>query len=122
VRYRSRGSEEERTVLARGVVNCTGPDYRWHAGCEQPLVRNLFSRGLVQAGPVGLGVAVDPSLAAVAANGVASSHISVLGAALRGTIVEPGTVVEIANQTSTLSTRLLAVLSVRQAAAALQVS
>jgi uncharacterized NAD(P)/FAD-binding protein YdhS len=48
VRYRSRGSEEERTVLARGVVNCTGPDYRWHAGCEQPLVRNLFSRGLVQ--------------------------------------------------------------------------
>lgn len=122
VRYRPRGSEEECTILARGVVNCTGPDYRWHAGCEQPLVHNLFSRGLVQAGPVGLGIAVDPSLAAVAANGVASSHISVLGAALRGTIVEPGTVVEIANQTSTLSTRLLAVLSVRQAAAALQVS
>ena len=121
VRYRPRGSDQERTIVAHGVVNCTGPDYRWHAGCEQPLVRNLFSRGLVQAGPAGLGIAVDPSLAAVAANGVASPHLSVLGAALRGTIVEPGTVAEIANQTSTLSTRLLARLGVAHTHAALSV-
>jgi uncharacterized NAD(P)/FAD-binding protein YdhS len=122
VRYRLRGSEEERTMVTQGVVNCTGPDYRWHAGCEQPLVRNLFSRGLVQTGPVGLGITVDPSLAAIAANGAASPHISVLGAALRGTIVEPGTVIEIANQTTRLSARLLAALSVAQAPAVLQVS
>jgi hypothetical protein len=46
----------------------------------------------------------------------------VLGAALRGTIVEPGTVIEIANQTTRLSARLLAALSVAQAPAVLQVS
>jgi uncharacterized NAD(P)/FAD-binding protein YdhS len=85
-------------------------------------VRNLFSRGLVQTGPVGLGITVDPSLAAIAANGAASPYISVLGAALRGTIVEPGTVIEIANQTTKLSARLLAALSVAQAPAVLQVS
>ncbi|MEW6344293.1 MAG: FAD/NAD(P)-binding protein [Paraburkholderia sp.] len=111
VRYRLRGGDEERTVLTQGVVNCTGPDYRWHAGSEQCLVRNLFARGLVQTGPVGLGIKVDASLAAVAADGTVSPHLSVLGAALRGTIIEPGTVVEIANQTSKLSTRLLAALS-----------
>jgi len=122
VRYRPRGSHLERTIVTQGVVNCTGPDYRWHAGCEQPLVRNLFARGLVQVGSVGLGISVDPSFACVAANGIASTRISVLGAALRGTMVEPGTVVEIANQTSVLSSHLLAALGVMPVPAAMNAS
>ena len=118
VSYRPRGGDDVRTLVTGGVVNCTGPDYRWHAASEQPLVRNLFARGLVQTGPVGLGIAVDPSLAAVAANGSVSPQLSVLGAALRGTIIEPGTISEIASQTSALSTRLLDKLRASQDAAA----
>jgi len=108
VSYRARGSDEVHALITEAVINCTGPDYRWHAASEHRLVRNLFSRGLVKTGPVELGIASQGAYAVVGADGHVKSSLSVLGAALRGTFVEPGTIPDIAQQTSALSARLLA--------------
>jgi uncharacterized NAD(P)/FAD-binding protein YdhS len=69
-------------VRAGAVVNCTGPATNVTA-VDDPLLTDLFSRGLARPDPLGLGIDVSEDGAVIGADGNPSAAIHYVGPFLR---------------------------------------
>ena len=92
------------------VVNCTGPASAATPGWN-PLVDGLAARGLLRAGPHGLGLDVSADGRLLDATGVPARAIHVVGAARRGVEWEVAAVPDIRRQARSLAQRLRPVSS-----------
>jgi uncharacterized NAD(P)/FAD-binding protein YdhS len=93
-----------RTVAA--VVNCTGPCQSPQRSTD-PFVHALAERGLIVAGPVGLGVDTDDEGRLRDASGQSSAPVWTLGSLRRGTLWETTAMPEIRQQAADLAGCLL---------------
>lgn len=87
------------------VVNCTGcsADLR---GSEDPLLRDLFERGIACPGPLGLGLDARPDGTLLDANGKPAAGVFVIGPLLRGVLWESTAIAEVRSQATAIAGRL----------------
>ena len=102
---RRRGRSLTETLRAARLVNCTGPGMDLRRSGD-PLMRDLFARGLARPGPLGIGIDADSRGALLDAAGDASPVLSTLGPPLKGLYWETTAVREIRVQAETLAHRL----------------
>lgn len=107
IRLRYRGQRQSCTVIGDALINSTGIEYDWRR-VDRPLPRQLLARGLVQPGPLALGIAADRGGAVLDAGGVVSSRLFALGPPLRGMWWESTSVTDVAAQAKALAQRLVA--------------
>jgi uncharacterized NAD(P)/FAD-binding protein YdhS len=88
------------------VVNCTGPCQSPQRSTD-PFVQALAERGLIVAGPLGLGVDADDEGRLRDASGRTSAPVWTLGSLLRGTLWETTAMPEIRQQAADLAGCLL---------------
>jgi uncharacterized NAD(P)/FAD-binding protein YdhS len=103
--YRPRGGELERSLEADWILNCVGPSEDL-ARVDDPLWADLFGSGLVRAGPLGLGLDVDPALRLIDSQGDAHPDLFALGLPTRGRFWEVTAVIHIRQQAEALAARL----------------
>jgi uncharacterized NAD(P)/FAD-binding protein YdhS len=99
-----RGASRPETIPATRLVNCTGPGMDFRRS-RDPLLQDLFARGLAKPGPLGLGFDADPDGALRGVEG-RSSILSTLGPPLKGLYWETTAVPEIRIQAQALAQRL----------------
>ena len=87
------------------VINCTGPSMNYRR-VPSTLLKNLFERGLVTAGPLGLGFHCSENGAVIDAGGRASEIIFNLGPGRLGDLLESIAVPEIRQQAVDLALTL----------------
>lgn len=109
VRLRRRGEEQVATVIGDALINSSGIEYDWRR-VDRPLPRQLLARGLIQPGPLALGIAADPGGAVVDAQGQVASRLFAMGPPLRGLWWESTAVTDVALQSKALAARLAALL------------
>lgn len=98
----SNGLEE---FPAAGVINCTGPSLNYRK-VNSPLLKKLFSRGLIRTGPHGTGLLSDSRGALIDANGNASTKLFTIGPSRLGTLIESIAVPELRQQAADLAMTL----------------
>ncbi len=104
--FRPRGRAGERTTLRVDyVVNCTGPECNYHR-LGDPLVANLFARGLARPDALLLGLDVAADGAVLDVNGVPSRRLFTLGSPQKGRLMETTAVPELRVQARDLAVRL----------------
>ena len=106
VRYR--GEAQPTEVQGAALINSTGIQYDWRR-VDRPLPRQLLSRGLIQPGPLALGIAADAGGAVLDAEGRVSSRLFAMGPPLRGMWWESTAVTDVALQAKALAARLVSV-------------
>jgi uncharacterized NAD(P)/FAD-binding protein YdhS len=84
------------------VVNCTGPECDYHR-LGDPLVANLFARGLARPDPLMIGLDVGQGGAVCDVHGVASGQIFTLGSPQKGRLMETTAVPELRVQARDLA-------------------
>jgi uncharacterized NAD(P)/FAD-binding protein YdhS len=89
------------------VVNCTGPAPLATPG-RNPLVDSLLRKGLLRAGPLGLGVDVDSDGALADARGLPAPNLYVVGAARRGVEWEVASVPDLRRQAAVIAQQVAA--------------
>lgn len=87
------------------LINSTGIEYDWRR-VDRALPRQLLARGLIQPGPLALGIAADEGGAVRDAQGQCSSRLFSLGPPLRGLWWESTAVTDVASQAKALAIRL----------------
>jgi uncharacterized NAD(P)/FAD-binding protein YdhS len=102
---RYRGQSQPCSVIGDALINSTGIEYDWRR-VDRPLPRQLLARGLVQPGPLALGIAADRGGAVLDAQGSVSSRLFALGPPLRGMWWESTAVTDVASQAKALAQRL----------------
>jgi uncharacterized NAD(P)/FAD-binding protein YdhS len=107
LRLRYRGQSQPCTVLGDALINSTGIEYDWRR-VDRALPRKLLARGLIQPGPLALGIAADRGGAVLDAKGVVSARLFALGPPLRGMWWESTAVTDVASQAKALAQRLAA--------------
>ena len=105
VSYRPRGSDGAETLLARRIVNCTGP-LTDLARTDEPLLRKLAARGTIRADEAKLGIDVDNQAQTINAHGEINPALYALGPMTRGAFWEIVAVPDIRQQTWNLARRL----------------
>ncbi|MDO6415030.1 FAD/NAD(P)-binding protein [Sphingomonas sp. BIUV-7] len=105
VRWRPRGQDGVQELLARRIVNCSGPRVDL-ARTADPLLRQLRQAGLIVPDECALGIAVDRYSRVVGASGAPSDRLFALGPLTRGTFWEITAVPDIRVQTWGLARRL----------------
>ena len=108
VRIVGRGGRREERVRAARVVNCTGPGMDFRRS-RDPLIRDLFARGLARPGPVGLGFDAGQDGGLIGADGGPSRALYTLGPPLKGMYWETTAVPEIRVQAQALASRFVGV-------------
>ncbi|SDX51124.1 Uncharacterized NAD(P)/FAD-binding protein YdhS [Pseudomonas syringae] len=103
VRYR--GENEPSQLAGDALINSTGIEYDWRR-VDRPLPRQLLARGLIQPGPLALGIAADAGGAVLDAQGQYSSRLFAMGPPLRGMWWESTAVTDVAIQAKALAMRL----------------
>ena len=88
---------EVRSVAATAVINCTGPGRAWVPPAN-PLVADLFARGLARPDPHGLGLVTSEAGELVDAAGRVVPELLVIGPPRRGTLFETTAVPELRSQ------------------------
>ncbi|QIH08525.1 MULTISPECIES: FAD/NAD(P)-binding protein [unclassified Pseudomonas] len=109
IRLRYRGSRESTRVAGDALINSSGIEYDWRR-VDRPLPRQLLARGLVQPGPLALGISAEPDGAVHDAQGRASECLFAMGPPLRGLWWESTAVTDVALQAKALAARLAASL------------
>lgn len=105
IRIRPRGETETSTVSGAALINSSGIEYDWRR-VARPLPQQLLARGLVQPGPLALGIeAVDGAV--VDADGQVSARLFAMGPPLRGMWWESTAVTDVAAQAKALAGRLV---------------
>jgi uncharacterized NAD(P)/FAD-binding protein YdhS len=99
------------------VVNCTGPESNYH-NLTDPLVLQLFARGLIRPDPLFLGLDVAPGGAVLNARGEQQGNVFTLGSPQKGMIFETTAVPELRTQAQQLAGRLETELQESSAATA----
>jgi uncharacterized NAD(P)/FAD-binding protein YdhS len=105
IRLRPRGEQEVVQVSGAALINSSGIEYDWRR-VARPLPRQLLKRGLIQPGPLALGIAADVSGAVLDANGQVSPRLFAMGPPLRGMWWESTAVTDVAIQAKALAARL----------------
>lgn len=88
-------------MAADWVLNCIGPSEEF-SRIDDPLWRDLFDRGVVRPGPLGLGVDVDKSLRLRDRTGRSHDHLFAVGLPTRGVFWEVTAVTHIRRQAAAL--------------------
>jgi uncharacterized NAD(P)/FAD-binding protein YdhS len=88
---------EYRRIESGALINCTGPCENFSTPAS-PLFRNLFSRGLIQADEMDMGIKVTPEFAVIEQTGKTSDLLLALGPLLKGTLWESIAVPELRSQ------------------------
>ncbi|MGV6394834.1 FAD/NAD(P)-binding protein [Pseudomonas caspiana] len=108
IRIRRRGKTLSTTVVGDALINSTGIEYDWRR-VDRPLPKQLLERGLIQPGPLALGIAADPGGAVLDAQGQVSDRLFAMGPPLRGMWWESTAVTDVALQAKALAMRLASV-------------
>ncbi|MFW9078779.1 FAD/NAD(P)-binding protein [Pseudomonas sp. P2757] len=106
IHIRRRGETETCVVQGAALINSSGIEYDWRR-VARPLPQQLLARGLVQPGPLALGIAAAVDGAVVDANGKAASRLFAIGPPLRGMWWESTAVTDVAAQAKALAARLV---------------
>ncbi|WP_432216957.1 FAD/NAD(P)-binding protein [Pseudomonas kribbensis] len=107
IRVRRRGESETRVVQGAALINSSGIEYDWRR-VDRPLPQQLLARGLVQPGPLALGIAAAVGGAVLDAQGKVSQRLFAMGPPLRGMWWESTAVTDVASQAKALAARLVA--------------
>lgn len=107
IRIRLRGESETRVVHGAALINSSGIEYDWRR-VARPLPQQLLARGLVQPGPLALGIAAAADGAVLDAEGHAARRLFAMGPPLRGMWWESTAVTDVALQAKALAARLAA--------------
>lgn len=107
IRIRRRGENETCVVQGAALINSSGIEYDWRR-VDRPLPQQLLARGLVQPGPLALGIAAAEDGAVLDAQGKVSQRLFAMGPPLRGMWWESTAVTDVASQAKALATRLVA--------------
>ncbi|WP_192558267.1 FAD/NAD(P)-binding protein [Pseudomonas allokribbensis] len=107
IRVRRRGGSETRVVQGAALINSSGIEYDWRR-VDRPLPQQLLARGLVQPGPLALGIAAAVDGAVLDAQGKVSQRLFAMGPPLRGMWWESTAVTDVASQAKALAARLVA--------------
>jgi uncharacterized NAD(P)/FAD-binding protein YdhS len=105
IRIRRRGESETSVVQGTALINSSGIEYDWRR-VARPLPQQLLARGLVQSGPLALGIAAAIDGAVLDADGRAASRLFAMGPPLRGMWWESTAVTDVALQAKALAMRL----------------
>ncbi|WP_282397850.1 FAD/NAD(P)-binding protein [Pseudomonas sp. PS01298] len=105
IRLRPRGEQVIRQVSGAALINSSGIEYDWRR-VARPLPRQLLERGLIQPGPLALGIAADASGAVLDAEGNVSQRLFAMGPPLRGMWWESTAVTDVAIQAKALAAKL----------------
>lgn len=105
IRLRFRGQQATTRVTGAALINSMGIEYDWRR-VDRPLPQNLLAHGLVQPGPLALGIAASPDGAVLDAQGHASERLFAIGPPLRGMWWESTAVTDVALQAKALAQRL----------------
>ncbi|TDR46036.1 putative NAD(P)/FAD-binding protein YdhS [Pseudomonas brenneri] len=105
LRLRRRGEQHTMQVSGAALINSSGIEYDWRR-VARPLPQQLLARGLIQPGPLALGIAADASGAVLDAQGVASERLFAMGPPLRGMWWESTAVTDVALQAKALASTL----------------
>lgn len=105
VRWRPRGADTTETIVARRVVNCTGP-LTDLARTTEPLLRKLAARGVIRPDEARLGIDVDNQAQTINARGKVNPALYALGPMTRGAFWEIVAVPDIRTQTWNVARRL----------------
>ncbi|SDT24114.1 FAD/NAD(P)-binding protein [Pseudomonas granadensis] len=106
IRVRLRGESEMRVAYGAALINSSGIEYDWRR-VARPLPQQLLARGLVQPGPLALGIAAAADGAVLDAEGHASRRLFAMGPPLRGMWWESTAVTDVALQAKALAARLV---------------
>ena len=105
IRIRRRCEAETSVVHGAALINSSGIEYDWRR-VARPLPKQLLARGLVQPGPLALGIAAAVDGAVVDAEGRVASRLFAMGPPLRGMWWESTAVTDVALQAKALAARL----------------
>lgn len=105
IQVRRRGEVRASRIDGDALINSTGIQYDWRR-VDRALPRNLLERGLVQPGPLALGIAADAGGAVLDAQGQVSDRLFAMGPPLRGLWWESTAVTDVALQAKALAIRL----------------
>ncbi|QZC92601.1 FAD/NAD(P)-binding protein [Pseudomonas sp. ERGC3:05] len=105
INVRRRGEQVVTQVSGAALINSSGIEYDWRR-VARPLPQQLLKRGLIQPGPLALGIAADVSGAVVDAEGKVSQRLFAMGPPLRGMWWESTAVTDVAIQAKALAARL----------------
>jgi len=103
------------------VVNCTGPECNYHK-LTDPLVIQLFSRGIIVPDPLFLGLDVGLGGTILNLQGERVTHLHTLGSPQKGILFETTAVPELRVQAAELAGRILYQLEHRRNSHALDQS
>jgi uncharacterized NAD(P)/FAD-binding protein YdhS len=106
INIRRRGETELTVVQGAALINSSGIEYDWRR-VARPLPQQLLARGLIQPGPLALGIAARPDGAVLDARGEAAGHLFAMGPPLRGMWWESTAVTDVASQAKALAARLV---------------
>ncbi|WP_439125002.1 MAG: FAD/NAD(P)-binding protein [Pseudomonas rhizophila] len=106
IRIRRRGEANLTVVQGAALINSSGIEYDWRR-VARPLPQQLLARGLVQPGPLALGIAARPDGAVLDAQGEPASRLFAMGPPLRGMWWESTAVTDVASQAKALAARLV---------------
>jgi uncharacterized NAD(P)/FAD-binding protein YdhS len=106
IRIRRRGEAQTTLVSGAALINSSGIEYDWRR-VARPLPQQLLARGLVQPGPLALGIAADAGGALINANGQVAERLFAMGPPLRGMWWESTAVTDVASQAKALAQRLV---------------
>ncbi|WP_296261585.1 MULTISPECIES: FAD/NAD(P)-binding protein [unclassified Pseudomonas] len=107
ISLRYRGENQPIEVSGEALINSTGIQYDWRR-VDRALPKQLLARGLIQPGPLALGIAADPGGAVLDAKGQVCDRLFALGPPLRGLWWESTAVTDVALQAKALAARLVA--------------
>lgn len=105
IRVRPRGEQAVTEVSGAALINSSGIEYDWRR-VARPLPQQLLKRGLIQPGPLALGIAADTSGAVLDAQGRVSQRLFAMGPPLRGLWWESTAVTDVALQAKALASTL----------------
>lgn len=106
IRIRRRGEADTVVVSGAALINSSGIEYDWRR-VARPLPQQLLARGLVQPGPLALGIAAAVDGAVLNADGKVASRLFAMGPPLRGMWWESTAVTDVASQAKALAIRLV---------------
>lgn len=105
IAVRQRGEQTLTQVTGAALINSSGIEYDW-CRVARPLPQQLLKRGLIQPGPLALGIAADVSGSVLDAQGQVSARLFAMGPPLRGMWWESTAVTDVALQAKALASKL----------------
>lgn len=105
IRIRRRGEAGLTVMQGAALINSSGIEYDWRR-VARPLPQQLLARGLVQPGPLALGIAARADGAVLDARGEPVNQLFAMGPPLRGMWWESTAVTDVASQAKALAARL----------------